>query len=197
MTMTFDNMHKVIDELKKKYPERKFYEIDTKGITILSNLIAKEVSRLLKEGKTVEEVMEWSKTEVDHYAVYFFADDLKFFKKSGRVSGLSAAMGTLIGIRPIINMAEDGKMGSIGKEVGRAKALNRLVDYVKEIGDKPQDYKIIIGHTDALELAEQLATALKAELGDNIDYDIVVTNPTTGSHCGPDSVGVAFHSIHR
>jgi DegV family protein with EDD domain len=197
MTMTFDNMHKVIDELKKKYPERKFYEIDTKGITILSNLIAKEVSRLLKEGKTVEEVLEWSKTEVDHYAVYFFADDLKFFKKSGRVSGLSAAMGTLIGIRPIINMAEDGKMGSIGKEVGRAKALNRLVDYVKEIGDKPQDYKIIIGHTDALELAEQLATALKAELGDNIDYDIVVTNPTTGSHCGPDSVGVAFHSIHR
>lgn len=197
MTMTFDNMHKALDELMQKYPERKFYEIDTKGITILSNLIAKEISRLFKEGKTVEEVLEWAKTEVDHYAVYFFADDLKFFKKSGRVSGLSAAMGTMIGIRPIINMDESGKMDSVGKEVGRAKALKHLIDTVKEIGDHPQDYKIIIGHTDALELAETLATMLKAELGDNIDYDIVVTNPTTGSHCGPNSAGIAFHSKHR
>lgn len=197
MTMTFDNMHRAVDELKAAYPGRNFYEIDTKGITIISNLIAKEIGRLFKEGKSLEYVLEWAKTEVDHYAVYFFADDLKFFKRSGRVGGLSAAMGTLIGIRPIINMSAEGKMESVGKEVGRAKALRHLIDTVKEIGDNPQDYKIVIGHTDALELAETLVTMLKAELGENIDYDIVVTNPTTGAHCGPDSAGIAFHSIHR
>ncbi|MCR5456891.1 MAG: DegV family EDD domain-containing protein [Clostridiales bacterium] len=197
MTMTFDNMHRAVDELKAAYPERNFYEIDTKGITILSNLIAKEIGRLFKEGKSLEYVLEWAKTEIDHYAVYFFADDLKFFKRSGRVGGLSAAMGTIIGIRPIINIGENGKMESVGKEVGRAKALKHLIDVVKEIGDCPQDYKIIIGHTDAIELAETLANMLKAELGDNIDYDIVVTNPTTGAHCGPDSAGIAFHSKHR
>ena len=197
MTMTFDNMHRAVDELKAAYPGRNFYEIDTKGITILSNLIAKEVGRLFKEGKSLEYVLEWAKTEVDHYAVYFFADDLKFFKRSGRVGGLSAAMGTLIGIRPIINMSAEGKMESVGTEVGRAKALKHIIDTVKTIGDHPQDYKIIVGHTDAIELAETLVTMLKVELGENIDYDIVVTNPTTGAHCGPDSAGIAFHSKHR
>ncbi|MBR6976836.1 MAG: DegV family EDD domain-containing protein [Lachnospiraceae bacterium] len=108
MSNTFDFMNQAIKTLQVKYPERKFYLIDTKGITTISLLIALEVGDLAKAGKTAEEIMEWAETEVDHFAMYFTVDDLKFFHKSGRVSGLSAVMGTLIGIRPIIYMNPEG-----------------------------------------------------------------------------------------
>ena len=197
MTMTFGNMYKALDTLKAKYPERKFLEVDTKGITIISYLIVKEIGDMLKAGKTPEEVEEWSKTEMDHYTQYFFADDLKFFRRSGRVSGIAATMGGLIGIRPIIYMSSEGKMVSIGKEKGRNNAMNRLVSYVEELGDDLKGHRFIIGHTDAPELAEQLAVMLREKFGEDLDIEYVVTNPTAGSHCGPNGVGVAFHSKRR
>ena len=197
MTMTFGNMYKALDTLKAKYPERKFLEVDTKGITIISYLIVREIGDMLKAGKTPEEVVEWSKTEMDHYTQYFFADDLKFFRRSGRVSGIAATMGGLIGIRPIIYMSSEGKMVSIGKEKGRNNAMHRLVSYVEELGDDLKGHRFIIGHTDAPELAEQLAVMLREKFGEDLDIEFVVTNPTAGSHCGPNGVGVAFHSKRR
>lgn len=196
MTMTFNNMDEAVAILKEKYPERKFYRLDTKGITILSLNIFYEVSALLKLGKTPEEIIKWAETEIDKFAVYFFADDLKFFKRSGRVSGISAAMGNLIGIRPIIHINDEGKMLSIGKEKGRAKALARLVSYVEELGDNVKDHKVIIGHTDAYETAAEIRDMLIEKFGE-LDCEIVAVNPTAGSHCGPNCVGVSFHAKHR
>ena len=196
MTMTFNNMDEAVAILKEKYPERKFYRLDTKGITILSLNIFYEVSALLKLGKTPEEIIKWAETEIDKFAVYFFADDLKFFKRSGRVSGISAAMGNLIGIRPIIHINDEGKMLSIGKEKGRAKALARLVSYVEELGDNVKDHKVVIGHTDAYETAAEIRDMLLEKFGE-LDCEIVAVNPTAGSHCGPNCVGVSFHAKHR
>ena len=197
MTMTFDNMDKAVAALKEKYPERRFWEIDTKGITILSYIIVRAAGDLLRAGKSAEEVVEWAKTEVDHYAVYFFADDLRFFKHSGRVSGLAAFMGTLVGVRPIIYMNEEGKMVSVGKERGRARAVERLVKYVEELGDDVKNHRIVIGNADAKELADEVAELLKQKFGNDLNIEFVDVNPTAGSHCGPDTVGVTFHAIHR
>ncbi|MCQ2156855.1 MAG: DegV family protein [Bacteroidales bacterium] len=197
MTMTFDNMRNALAKLKEKYPERKFIDIDTKGITIVSYLIVREIGDLLKAGKTPEQIEEWSKTEIDHYSQYFFADDLKFFRRSGRVSGIAATMGGLIGIRPIIHMSAEGVMESIGKEKGRMKAMQSLLNYVEEFGDDIKNHRFIIGHTDAEDLAHEMEAMLKEKFGDDLKVEYVVTNPTAGSHCGPNGVGVAFHSIHR
>ena len=196
MTMTFGNMASALASLKEKYPERKFLEVDTKGITIVSYLIFREIGDMLKSGRSVEEIVEWSRTEVDRYSQYFFADDLKFFKRSGRVGGIAATMGGLIGIRPIIHMSAEGKMESIGKEKGRINAMERLVSYVEEFGDDIRNHRFIIGHTDVPELASELSGMLKEKFGE-LEIEFVVTNPTAGSHCGPNGVGVAFHSIHR
>ncbi len=196
MSMTFRNMDEAVSILAKKYPERKIYRMDTKAITLLSLNILYEVSALFKSGKTVDEIIEWGKTEIDKFAVYFFADDLKFFKRSGRVSGISAAMGSLIGIRPIIHISDEGKMVSIGKEKGRVKALQRLVAYVDELGDNIKDHKVIIGHTDAYETALEIRDMLTEKYGE-LDYEIVAVNPTAGSHCGPNCAGVSFHATHR
>ncbi len=197
MTATFEAMDAAVRELKEKYPERQFYTIDTKAITIGSLNIVEEIGDLYKAGKTIEEILEWAKTEVDKFAVYFFADDLKFFKASGRVSGLAGTMGTLLGIRPIIYMNSEGKMVSIGKEKGRTKALARLIKYVEELQEDIEKHRVIVAHTDAPQLAEEAIRMLKECFGDNLRIELVDVNPTAGSHCGPSTVGISFHAKHR
>ena len=197
MSASFGNMDEAYAELKAKYPERKLYTVDTKGITIISLNIALEVADLYKAGKTAEEILEWAKTEVDHFAVYFFADDLKFFKHSGRVSGLAGTMGTLLGIRPIIYMDAEGKMVSIGKEKGREKASERLIKYVEELGDDLKEHRIIVGNSDVPQLAEDIVARLKERFGNDLNIVIADVNPTAGSHCGPNALGICFHSKHR
>jgi DegV family protein with EDD domain len=152
---TFNIMHQALEKLKAKYPERKFYEVDTLGITALSYNIVLEVADMLKAGKTAEEIVEWAKVEVPKFPMYFFADDLKFFRRSGRVSGLAATMGGFIGIRPIIYLNDEGKMVSIGKETGRAKAIARLVKYVEELGEDVKAHRVVIGHSDCPDIAAE------------------------------------------
>ena len=197
MTVTFNAMDEAVAELKAKYPERSFHEIDTKGITTISYTIVREVGDLLKAGKSLEEVLEWARTEVDKFAMYFFADDLKFFRRSGRVSGLAATMGTLIGIRPIIYMSQEGKMVSCGKEKGRLKAMEHLVQQIADLGEDFKSHRFVIGHTDAPELAQEVGKMIREHFGDDFPIDYVVCNPTAGSHAGPNGVGVCFHAKHR
>ena len=197
MTATFDAMDEAVASLKEKYPERAFYEIDTKGITIGSLNIVKEVGDLYQAGKTAEEILAWAKEEVDRFAVYFFVDDLKFFRHSGRVSGIAGTMGTLLGIRPIIHMNSEGKMVSVGKEKGRAKAMDRLVGIVEELGDHVADHRVIVGHSDMEDVADEVIAALKARYGDSLRVEKTLVNPTAGSHCGPNGVGISFHAVHR
>lgn len=197
MTATFDNMDKALAKLKAKYPDRTVYTIDTKGITINSLGVVLEVGDLYKAGKSVDEILAWAKTGVDKVACYFFADDLKFFRHSGRVSGLAGTMGTLLGIRPIIYMNEEGRMVSIGKEKGRVKAMERLVSYVEQLGEDIKAHRIIIGNTDAKDIAEQIGAMLRERFGDDLNIIYADVNPTAGSHCGPNTVGVCFHAKRK
>ena len=197
MSATFDSMDQAVKELSAEYPERKFYTVDTKGITIGSLNIVKEIGDLYKAGKGAEEILAWAKEEVDRFAVYFFADNLTFFRRSGRVSGLAGVMGNMIGVRPIIYMDENGQMVSIGKERGRMKAIARLVDYVGDLADDIYSHRVIIGHADAPVLAKKLADLLIEKYGLKLRVEISEVNPTAGSHCGPDTIGVSFHAKHR
>ena len=197
MTCTFDSMNIALEELKTMYPERKFYTIDTKAITIASLNIVKEVGDMYKQGNTIEEILSWAETEVDHFAQYFYADNLKFFKRSGRVSNIAGIMGDLIGIKPIIHMSSEGKMINVAKVKGRIKALQAIIAYMEELGDDMENHRIIIGHTDALELANKLEEMIIDKFGNNLKIEYAIVNPTAGSHCGPDGVGVSFHAKHR
>lgn len=197
MSMTFQNMRQAYKELKEKYPERKLYEADTKGITIISYALLEEAAAEYKKGLSAEELMKWFNENVDKWAMYLFADNLQFFKRSGRVSGLTATMGTLLGIRPLIWITPEGKMESFGTARGRQKAINTLVDKVVELGDDLENHKIFIGHTMADECVQLTVEALREKLGDKITIEQIVTNPTAGSHCGPNSMGIAFHAKHK
>lgn len=197
MSMTFGNMEQALKDLKKKYPERTLHQIDTRGITTISLAICIEVGKMYKAGKSVEEILKWAETGVDSFAMYFFADDLKFFKHSGRVSGLTATMGSILGIRPLIYMSKEGKMESYGTARGRRRAIEAVVGKVVELGDDPAKHTIYIGHTDAEDLVNESIAVLKEKLGDDLDIMLVPVNPTAGSHCGPDAMGICFRAKHR
>ena len=197
MSGTFNAMDIALEELKERYPERKVYTIDTKGITILSYNIVKEIGDLYLAHKSIEEILAWAEANVDHFATYFYADTLNFFKRSGRVSNFTAAMGNLIGVKPILNMDANGMMSNIGKERGRMNAAKKLVTYVEELGLDLYNHRVVIGHTDALELAQMLGDMIIKKFGDEVNIEYVVVNPTAGSHCGPDTVGVSFYAKHK
>ncbi|MBE6662692.1 MAG: DegV family protein [Ruminococcaceae bacterium] len=197
MSATFEAMDRAIDELLKKYPERKIQTLDLKSATTLSLLMIHEAGALYKAGKTADEILAWAEKEVDHFAMYMFVDDLKFFKRSGRVSGLAATMGTMLGIRPMIHISSEGKLVNIGKIKGRTKALEQLVNYVEELGDDLENHRLIVGNSDACDMIDELVEMLRERFGDQIQIETAMVNPTLGAHCGPDGIGVAFHAIHR
>jgi DegV family protein with EDD domain len=197
MSGTFNAMEIAIRELLEKYPERKFDAIDTNGISIGSLIMLEQVGEMYKRGAGVEEIRRFIEEENRRYAIYFFADDLSFFKRSGRVSGLAGAMGTLLSIRPIMHINDEGKLVSIGKEKGRKKALERLISTVVELGEEVEKHRIMITHSDAPEIVEDAVRMLHEHFGENLDIEIVDVNPTVGCHCGPSTVGICFHAKHR
>ena len=197
MSGTFDSMKIAIKELKEKYPERNLYTIDTKGITMCSYAIARDIGELYKAGKTVEEIQEWAKEEIDKYAAYFFVENLSFFRRSGRVKSFAAFMGNILGIRPIIYIDKEGTMTSIDKAKGKHSTISKIMSYVEKLQDNIKDHRVVIAHSDAPETAKMLGDKVKAMFGDDINIEYIMVNPTSGSHCGPDGVGICFHAIHR
>ena len=197
MTATFNSMRLALEELAEKYPDRKLYQIDTKGITLGSYNICLEIGEMYKNGASIEDIQKWADTEIDKTAFYFYADDLKFFGRSGRVSGFAAFFGNIIGLKPIIFIDTDGKMKTKDKCRGRKQALQKLLNYVINLEENIKDHRVTIAHTDALDIAEEFGEMMKKQFGKDLVIEYEVVNPTAGSHCGPNAMGVTFHAKHR
>ena len=197
MTSTFNAMRLAMEDLKDRYPSCKFYEVDTLAITIPALAIIEEVGKMHLAGATAEEIVKFVEEERQHFACYFFADDLKFFARSGRVTGISAAMGNLLGIKPIITIGPEGKMDSCSKGKGRLKSIEKLLDYVEALQDNMKDYPVFIASTDCDALAKKVIAMFVERFGEGYDIRLVPINPTVGCHCGPDSTGIAFHAKAR
>ena len=193
----FKNLDVAVSELLAKYPDRRIELIDTKGITLGSLSLCIQAGELYLQGKSIDEIIEWSKKSVGESAFYFFADNIQFFKKSGRVQGFAAFMGGMLMVKPIIYIGDNGKMTSIDKAFSRKKAVDKILGYMAEIQDDIKNYPVIIAHCDCLEIAESIASELRATYGDDLKIDITYVNPTAGAHCGPDSVGITFHAKQR
>ena len=197
MSATFVNCEAAVKKLLEKYPGRKFDMIDTKGITLGAYVLCQQMGDLYLQGKTVDEIKAWAAENVNKCGFYFFADNLKFFAKSGRVTGFAAFMGGIVGVKPIISIKEDGKMTSIDKAIGRKKALDKILQYVIDTEDHIRDYPVVIAHGDAPQLVEEFIQMLKNQFGQDLKVEVIAINPTAGAHCGPDVVGVTFHAKHR
>ena len=197
MSGTFNAMEIAYKQLKEQYPDRTLHTIDTKGMTVLSYIIVREIGEMYLQGKTIEEIKAWAEKEVDKFAIYLFVEDLSFFKRSGRVKSFVALVGNILKIHPIIHVNEEGNMVNIDKCRGKNATINKIVEMVKANQEDIKEHRVVVAHTDAFETANILADKLKEEFGQDLEIEFVETNPTLGSHAGPDAVGVAFHAKSR
>ena len=197
MSGTFAQMDQAIAELKEKYPNRKISVVDTKSISIGEALIVYEAALLWKRGATDEEVVKFVEDNRQNYTVYFTVKDLTQLKRGGRISSISYVAGTILNIKPVLCVEENGTLMKYGTAKGAKAALKTLVSRVKEIGSQIFDHPIIIAYADAEESADELKQMLISEFGDKLTIWTQQVGPTVGSHCGAGTVGIAFHSTKR
>ncbi len=197
MSGTFNAMRIAVDDLRKEYPSWRFEEVDTLAITGLSKAIVEEALPLYEKGATLDEVKKAIEEARQHFAITLFADDLKFFKASGRVSGISAFLGGALGIKPIITIDKDGYMKPVSKVAGKKKAFMTIVEDIEKKGEDIANHPFLIIHSDiSKELLEYLRGLIKKHFGD-LKIEEIIVSPVAGSHAGPDCLGIAFHAKHR
>ena len=196
MSGTFNAMKNVIAQLKEKYPEREIRYKDSKMISLGSGCITYYGALKYKEGATMDELDAYLDDLIAHTATYFVVDDLTYLHRGGRISGSSKVFGNLLGIKPILYINEEGKVLNIDKKKGKKLALSALLNYMKEKGTELDKYKTYVLHADSEEEAAHFVENMKQQFG---DLDVVVSpvGPVIGSHCGPGTIGLIFHSKEK
>lgn len=186
---TCNSMRIAAEELKEEYPERKIIVIDTLCACLGEGLLLYYVLKLKKEGKTIEEVEAWVEENKLHICHNVTVDDLNHLQRGGRISKTAAVLGTMVQIKPMIHMADDGSLQVVGKERGRKRSLNKIVDKAVEQSKGWEQDIVMITHGDCLEDAQYVAELVRSKMGIE---NILINNIGTviGSHTGPGVVAV-------
>lgn len=186
---TFNSMRIAAEELMEDYPEAKIYVIDTLCACLGEGLLLYYTLKQKAAGKTVEETAEWVEENKLHICHNVTVDDLNHLHRGGRVSKTAAVLGTMVQIKPIIHMDEEGRLQVIGKERGRKKALHKIVDISAKQAEGYDNEICMITHGDCIEDAEYVAKLVREKLG---IQEILINNIGTviGSHTGPGVVAV-------
>ncbi|MGG7143374.1 DegV family protein [Clostridium nigeriense] len=165
--------------------------IDSKSASMGLGLIVYYATNMLNEGKNKEEIISWieeNKLKVNHW---FTVDDLNHLKRGGRVSSTVAIVGTMLNIKPVLHVDNEGRLIPISKVKGRKKSIRVLQGQLKERIVNPEQQVIFISHGDCLEEAEHLKDLILEEV--NVK-DVIINNvgPAVGSHSGPGTVALFF-----
>lgn len=180
------------DDIAGQYPERKIICIDSLAASMGEGLLVYEADKLHKEGKSIEEVAQWVRDNVDHLAHWFTVDDLNFLKRGGRVSAATAVVGTVLGIKPILHVDDEGHLINVGKVRGRKASLDTLVNKIGETASiDPAKQTIFISHGDCIEDAKYVAKQIMIKYKTK-DIKIHYVGPVIGGHAGPGVVALFF-----
>lgn len=184
------------EELLEKYPEANICCIDTKAASAGEGLFVYTAATKKKEGLTLTQLEEWLRKNVLNLCHWFTVDDLFHLKRGGRVSALSAGIGTALNIKPVLHVDDDGHLIPMEKVRGRKKSLLALLDHMVETCTNPQEQVVFIGHGDSLTDAEFLANEIKAKLHVK---NVILTpiGPVVGTHSGPGTIALFFFGTKR
>lgn len=186
---TCNSMKIAGEELREEYPEAKVIVIDTLCACLGEGLLLYKALQQKAAGRTIEETAAWVEENKLHICHDVTVDDLNHLHRGGRISKATAVVGTMVKIKPIIHMDNEGKLQVIGKERGRKKSLNKIVDMAVEQSKGWDNDIIMITHGDCIEDAEYVASLVREKMGiDNILINNIGT--VIGSHTGPGVVAV-------
>ena len=193
---TCQNIKLAAEDYKEMFPDRKIFVVDSLCASMGQGMLVYYVSKLKAEGKTIEEAAEWAENNKLSIAHIFTIDDLFFLKRGGRLSGTSAVVGSLLGIKPLLHMADDGKLYVTGKVRGRKATLEHLANSLAEKGINVEEQEIFIVHGDCLEDAKTLGKMILDRYNvKGITYNIL--DPVIAAHAGPGTLAVFFIGIER
>lgn len=193
---TCQNIKLAAEDYKEMFPDRKIFVVDSLCASMGQGMLVYYVSKLKAEGKTIEEAAEWAENNKLSIAHIFTIDDLFFLKRGGRLSGTSAVVGSLLGIKPLLHMADDGKLYVTGKVRGRKATLEFLADSLGEKGINLKEQEIFIVHGDCLEDAKTLGKMILDKYKvKGITYNIL--DPVIAAHAGPGTLAVFFIGKER
>lgn len=184
---TCNSMKIAAEELQEEYPEAKVIVVDTLCACMGEAMLLYYALKQKEAGKTIEEVAQWVEENKLHVCHNVTVDDLFHLHRGGRVSKTAAVLGTMVKVKPIIHMDDNGALQVIGKERGRKKSLHKIVDMAVERSEGWDNEIIMITHGDCLEDAEYVAKLVREKMGVE---NVLIHNIGTviGSHTGPGVV---------
>jgi DegV family protein with EDD domain len=195
MSCTYNSGCTVAAELREEFPEAKILTVDSLAATFSLGLLAVMAAMKKEEGATIEETAEYVEENVPNMAHAFTVDDLFHIMRGGRVSRSTAFIGSILSIKPILRVGNNGLIESAGKARGTKKAFQFLLEQIRDNLTDPT-LPFFVGHGDNEETANEFAEMLKRELG-LTDVHVCCLGPVCGCHGGPGLVGAFYHGKTR
>ena len=196
LSTTCNSFQIAAGDLAEQYPDRKIFVVDTLCASLGQGMFVYQAARLRQAGKSIEEVRDWAEQNRLNQCHWFTVNDLFFLKKGGRVSAATAVVGTMLQIKPVMHVDNEGHLIKVDTARGRKASLNALVDKVGELADNPAAQTMFISNSDCQEDAQYVADQIKARYGTE---EIIINSigPVIGAHTGPGCVALFFTGKHR
>ena len=196
LSSTFQSSRLAVEELREQFPDRKLYTVDTLCASLGQGLLVAHASRKRAEGKSIEEVRDWVEENKLNLCHQFTVDDLHFLKRGGRISATTAAVGSMLHIKPVLHVDNEGKLVNVAKARGRKASLKALVDKMDQTAIDPANQTVYISHGDCLEDAQEVANMVRSRFG-TADIQINYIGPVIGAHAGPGTVALFYLGHER
>ena len=191
LSASYNNARIAANELAERYPDRKIVLVDSLCASLGQGLLVHYAVTMKESGKSLDEVVTWLEENKLHLCHQFTVDDLFHLHRGGRVSKATAILGTLINVKPVLHVDDEGHLTSVCNVRGRKKALLKLIEIMGEQMEGFTNDIIFISHGDCPEDAQFVADQIKARYGiDNFLIDYV--SPTIGAHSGPGTVALFY-----
>ena len=181
-----------IEMVKEDYPDAKIISIDSISASVGQGAFLYEAAMLKKEGMDIDTLAQWIKDKRYDVRHWFMVEDLFHLKRGGRLSAVSAVVGSALKIKPILSVDQDGKLVVKSKARGVGKALDFIISKVKEDVEDLSSLRVVIGHADALDNADKLKTmAVEAGMKEE-NIMVAPIGPIIGTHVGAGMTAMAF-----
>lgn len=193
---SYNSVRMAAEDLMEDYPETKIVTIDSLCASMGEGLLLYKTLQLKEQGKNLDEIAEWVEANKLHICHNVTVDDLNHLHRGGRISKTTAVLGTMVKIKPIIHMDNEGKLVVIGKERGRKKSLLTLLDKMEKQMQGYQNDVVMITHGDCIEDAKYVEEQIRERFGiENIIVNGI--GSVIGSHTGAGVVAVFFMGSGR
>ena len=196
LSTTYQSAVIAATDLAEKYPDRKIRVVDTLCASLGEGLLVHYACQKRDQGMDLDTLADWVENHKLNLCHWFTVDDLMYLKRGGRVSAATALVGTVLKIKPVLHVDNEGHLINVGKVRGRKAAIEMLAKKMEETALPGENDYVMICHGDCLEDAQYLEKLVKERLGVK-EVFIGYTGAVIGSHSGPGTLALFYLGQHR